>query len=246
MVKQRLDTLLVTRGLAENKIKAQAVIMAGAVSVNGNIMTKAGSLVPEDSQVQMAARMPYVSRGGLKLEHVLKEFKIVVKGLTCLDVGASTGGFTDCLLKNGANRVYALDVGYGQLDYGLRRDSRVVVMEKVNAHFPFDLPQKVDLAVMDLSFISVTRVIPNVLPHLNPPGDMIVLFKPQFEADKADVGRGGIVKDPAVHAATIANLIVWMNKNGLRLLNLTASPILGAEGNKEFLIYMRPLIYEIQ
>ncbi|MGA9048989.1 MAG: TlyA family RNA methyltransferase [Dehalococcoidia bacterium] len=246
MVKQRLDTLLVTRGLAENKIKAQAVIMAGAVSVNGNIMTKAGSLVPEDSQVQMAAKMPYVSRGGLKLEHALKEFKIVVKGLTCLDVGASTGGFTDCLLKNGANRVYALDVGYGQLDYGLRRDSRVVVMEKVNAHFPFGLPQKVDLAVMDLSFISVTSVIPSVLPHLNPPGDMIVLFKPQFEADKDDVGRGGIVKDPAVHAATIANLIVWLNKNGLRLLNLTASPILGAEGNKEFLIYMRPLIYEIQ
>ena len=170
----------------------------------------------------------------------------MVKGLTCLDVGASTGGFTDCLLKNGANRVYALDVGYGQLDYGLRRDSRVVVMEKVNAHFPFGLPQKVDLAVMDLSFISVTSVIPSVLPHLNPPGDMIVLFKPQFEADKDDVGRGGIVKDPAVDAATIANLIVWLNKNGLRLLNLTASPILGAEGNKEFLIYMRPLIYEIQ
>ncbi|MHB8084799.1 MAG: TlyA family RNA methyltransferase [Dehalococcoidia bacterium] len=246
MTKQRLDTLLVTRGLAENKIKAQAVIMAGSVSVNGNIMTKAGSLVPEDSQVQMAARMPYVSRGGLKLEHALEEFKIGVKGLTCLDVGASTGGFTDCLLKNGAKRVYALDVGYGQLDYGLRRDSRVVVMEKVNAHFPFDLPQEVDLAVMDLSFISVTSVIPNILPHLNPPGDMVVLFKPQFEAERADVPKGGVIKDPAVHARTIANLILWMNQNSLRLLNLTSSPILGAEGNKEFLIYMRPLIYEIQ
>ena len=241
MTKQRLDTLLVTRGLAENKIKAQAVIMAGDVTVNGNVMTKAGSLVAEDAKVQMAAKLPYVSRGGLKLEHALEEFKIDVKGLTCLDVGASTGGFTDCLLKHGAKKVYALDVGYGQLDYGLRRDSRVVVMEKVNAHFPFELPQKVDLAVMDLSFISVTSVIPNVLPHLKPPGDMVVLFKPQFEADREDVGKGGVIKDPAVHAGTLANLIVWMNQNGLRLLNLTASPILGAEGNKEFLIYMRPL-----
>jgi 23S rRNA (cytidine1920-2'-O)/16S rRNA (cytidine1409-2'-O)-methyltransferase len=241
MAKQRLDTLLVTRGLAENKIKAQAVIMAGDVSVNGNVMTKAGSLVAEDAQVQMAAKLPYVSRGGLKLEHALEEFKIGVKGLTCLDVGASTGGFTDCLLQRGAKKVFALDVGYGQLDYGLRKDSRVVVMEKVNAHFPLELPHKVDLAVMDISFISVTSVIPNVLPHLQPPGDMVILLKPQFEADRADVGRGGIVKDPAVHAGTIANLIVWMNQNGLRLLNLTASPILGAEGNKEFLIYMRPL-----
>ena len=241
MTKQRLDTLLVTRGLAEDKIKAQAVIMAGDVCVNGNVMTKAGSLVAEDAQVQMAAKLPYVSRGGLKLEHALEEFKIDVKGLTCLDVGASTGGFTDCLLKRGAEKVYALDVGYGQIDYGLRRDSRVVVMEKVNAHFPFELPQKVDLAVMDLSFISVTSVIPNVLPHLNPPSDMVVLFKPQFEADREEVGKGGVIKDPAVHAGTIANLIVWMNQNGLRLLNLTASPILGAEGNKEFLIYMRPL-----
>ena len=241
MTKQRLDTLLVTRGLAENKIKAQAVIMAGDVSVNGNVMTKAGSMVAEDAQVQMAAKLPYVSRGGLKLEHALEEFKIGVKGLMCLDAGASTGGFTDCLLKRGAEKVYALDVGYGQIDYGLRRDSRVVVMEKVNAHFPFELPQKVDLAVMDLSFISVTSVIPNVLPHLNPPSDMVVLFKPQFEADREEVGKGGVIKDPAVHAGTIANLIVWMNQNGLRLLNLTASPILGAEGNKEFLIYMRPL-----
>ncbi len=232
---------MVTRGLAENKIKAQAVIMAGDVSVNGNVMTKAGSLVAEDAQVQMAAKLPYVSRGGLKLEHALEEFKIGVKGLTCLDVGASTGGFTDCLLQRGAKKVFALDVGYGQLDYGLRKDSRVVVMEKVNAHFPLELPHKVDLAVMDISFISVTSVIPNVLPHLQPPGDMVILLKPQFEADRADVGRGGIVKDPAVHAGTIANLIVWMNQNGLRLLNLTASPILGAEGNKEFLIYMRPL-----
>jgi 23S rRNA (cytidine1920-2'-O)/16S rRNA (cytidine1409-2'-O)-methyltransferase len=216
--------------------------MAGEVSVNGNVMTKAGSLVADDAQVQMAAKMPYVSRGGLKLEHALDEFKIDVKGLTCLDTGASTGGFTVCLLQRGANKVYALDVGYGQLDYKLRRDGRISVMEKVNAHFPFELSEKVDLAVMDLSFISVTSVIPNVLVHLKPPGDLIVLFKPQFEAARDDVGKGGVIKDPAVHARTIAGLIVWMNQNGLRLLNLTASPILGAEGNKEFLIYMRPLI----
>ena len=208
MTKQRLDMLLVTRGLAENKVKAQAVIMAGDVSVNGNVMTKAGSLVAEDAQVQMAAKLPYVSRGGLKLEHALEEFKIGVKGLTCLDVGASTGGFTDCLLQRGT--------------------------------------KKVDLDVMDISFISVTSVIPNIFPHLKTPGDMVILFKPQFEADRADVGRGGVIKDPAVHAGTIANLIVWMNQNSLRLLNLSASPILGAEGNREFLIYMRPLKYEIQ
>ncbi len=241
MPKQRLDTLLVARGLAGDKAKAQAVIMAGEVSVNGNIMTKAGSLVAEDARVQMAAKMPYVSRGGLKLQHALQKFKIDVKGLTCLDVGASTGGFTDCLLQHGAKKVYALDVGYGQLDYRLRRDGRICVMEKVNAHFPFELPEKVDLAVMDISFISVTSVIPNVLVHLKPPGDLIVLFKPQFEAERDDVGKGGVIKDPAVHARTIAGLIVWMNQNGLRLLNLSASPILGAEGNKEFLIYMRAL-----
>jgi 23S rRNA (cytidine1920-2'-O)/16S rRNA (cytidine1409-2'-O)-methyltransferase len=241
MPKQRLDSLLVSRGLSENKSKAQSCIMAGDVIVNGQAVTKAGSLVPEDADIQLKAKMPYVSRGGLKLEHALKEFKIDVKGLTCLDVGASTGGFTDCLLQHGTDKVYALDVGYGQLDYKLRKDNRVIVMEKVNAHYPFDLPEKVDLATMDLSFISTTMVIPNVLPHLHSPGELVVLFKPQFEADREDVGKGGVIKDPAVHTRTLSKFVIWMNENRLRLINLAASPILGAEGNKEFLIYMRKI-----
>jgi 23S rRNA (cytidine1920-2'-O)/16S rRNA (cytidine1409-2'-O)-methyltransferase len=197
--------------------------------------------VQDDADVQLKGRMRYVSRGGLKLEHALNEFQIDVKGLICLDVGASTGGFTDCMLQHGAARVYALDVGYGQLDYKLRQDRRVIVMEKVNAHFPFDLPEKVDLATMDLSFISITMVIPNVLLHLGPPGEILALFKPQFEAAREEVGKGGIIKDPAVHARLLGNFTIWMNENRLRLINLTASPILGAEGNKEFLIYMRKI-----
>ncbi|MBN1376406.1 MAG: TlyA family RNA methyltransferase [Dehalococcoidia bacterium] len=239
MPKVRLDTLLVARGLAENKSKAQAMIMAGDVMINGSAVTKAGSPVQEDADVQVKSRMPYVGRGGFKLEHAIGEFKIGVSGAVCLDVGASTGGFTDCLLQHGAARVYALDVGYGQLDYKLREDGRVVVMEKVNAHYPFDLPEKVDLAVMDLSFISVTMVIPNVLPHLGGLGELVVLFKPQFEAERGDVGKGGIIKDPAIHTRTIVKFIMWMNENRLRLINLAASPILGAEGNREFLIYIR-------
>jgi 23S rRNA (cytidine1920-2'-O)/16S rRNA (cytidine1409-2'-O)-methyltransferase len=240
MPKQRIDTLLVARGLADNKSRAQAAIMAGEVTVNGSVMTKAGSPVPEDADVRMKEKMPYVSRGGLKLVHALQEFGIAVKGLACIDVGASTGGFTDCLLQHGAVKVYALDVGYGQLDYKLRKDSRVVVMEKVNAHYPFDLPGKVSLAVMDVSFISVSMVIPNVLPHLVKEGELVVLFKPQFEAEREDVGKGGVIRDPAVHARTISHFVTWMNSNRLRLLNLAASPILGAEGNKEFLLHLRP------
>jgi 23S rRNA (cytidine1920-2'-O)/16S rRNA (cytidine1409-2'-O)-methyltransferase len=237
---QRLDNLLVARGLADNKSRAQAAIMAGEVIVDGKVMTKAGNPVPEDADVQMKEKMPYVSRGGLKLAHALQEFGIDAKGLACIDVGASTGGFTDCLLQHGAAKVYALDVGYGQLDYKLRQDGRVVVMEKVNAHYPFDLPGKVSLAVMDVSFISVSMVIPNVLPHLVKEGELVVLFKPQFEAERDDVGKGGVIRDPAVHAKTISQFVAWMNNNRLKLLNLAASPILGAEGNKEFLLYLRP------
>ena len=239
MAKQRLDALLVDRGLAENRSKAQACIMAGDVSVNGAVVTKAGSMVAEDAEITLKQKMPFVSRGGLKLQHALNEFKVDVKGLTCLDVGSSTGGFTDCLLQRGAVKVYAVDVGANQLDYKLRRDGRVVVMEKINAHYPFDLPERVALAVMDLSFISMTMVIPNVLPHLAPPGDMVILFKPQFEAEKDKVGKGGVISDPLVHALTISNFVIWMNENRLRLLGLTASPILGAEGNREFLMYLR-------
>jgi 23S rRNA (cytidine1920-2'-O)/16S rRNA (cytidine1409-2'-O)-methyltransferase len=239
MPKQRIDTLLVSRGLAENKSRAQAYIMAGDVSVNGSVVSKAGSMVAEGAEVTLKEKMPFVGRGGFKLQHALNEFKLDVKGLTCLDVGASTGGFTDCLLQRGAVKVYAVDVGTNQLDYKLRQDSRVVVMEKTNAHYPFELPEQVELAVMDLSFISVRQVIPNVIPHLKPPGDMVILFKPQFEAEREQVGKGGVISDPSVHALTISNFVIWMNDNRLRLLEMTASPILGAEGNKEFLIYMK-------
>jgi 23S rRNA (cytidine1920-2'-O)/16S rRNA (cytidine1409-2'-O)-methyltransferase len=236
-----LDSLLVSRGLSENKSKAQSCIMAGDVIVNGKAVTKAGSLVPEDAEIEIKGKMPFVGRGGFKLQHALNEFNIDVKGFTCLDVGSSTGGFTDCLLQRGAVKVYAVDVGTNQLDYRLRKDGRVVVMEKTNAHYPFDLPEKVDLATMDLSFISTTMVIPNVLPHLRSPGELVVLFKPQFEAGREDVGKGGVIKDPAVHTGTLSKFVIWMNENRLRLINLAASPILGAEGNKEFLIYMRKI-----
>lgn len=240
MPKQRLDSLLVARGLVENRSRALAIIMAGEVTVNGSTQTKAGCLVPADAEICLKQKMPYVSRGGLKLEHALKEFGISVAGLACLDVGASTGGFTDCLLQNGAEKVYALDVGHGQIDYRLRQDKRVTVMEKVNAHYPFDLPGKVGLATMDVSFISVTMVIPNVLPHLSPQGEMVVLFKPQFEADREDVGKGGVIRDPTVHAGCIGNFINWMNLNSWSLLNLADSPLTGADGNREFLMHMRP------
>ncbi|MBC8276165.1 MAG: TlyA family RNA methyltransferase [Chloroflexi bacterium] len=240
MPKQRLDSLLVTRGLAENKSQARAMIMAGEVTAAGKVITKPGSLVDEDATLEIAEKLPYVSRGGIKLAHALDEFKLNVTSLTAMDVGASTGGFTDCLLQRGARRVYAIDVGYGQLDYKLRQDSRVVVMERVNAHYPFSLPEKVNMATMDLSFISVTKVIPNIIGHLIQPGYIIVLLKPQFEAERQEVGKGGIVKDPQVHARVLGRFIVWAVDHDLRLSGLVASPILGAEGNKEFLILLTP------
>jgi 23S rRNA (cytidine1920-2'-O)/16S rRNA (cytidine1409-2'-O)-methyltransferase len=238
--KQRLDNLLVSRELAENKKIAQSLIIAGKVTVSGRIITKPGTQVAEDANLKLAEKLPYVSRGGVKLAHALDEFKLDVASLTAIDVGASTGGFTDCLLQRGASRVYAIDVGYGQLDYKLRQDPKVVVMERVNAHHPFSLPEKVNLATIDLSFISVTSVIPNVIEHLTEPGHIIVLLKPQFEAKRNEVPKGGIIKDPQVHALVLGRFIVWATEHDLRLRGLVASPILGAEGNKEFLIFLTP------
>lgn len=238
MNRKRLDELIVSRGLAETRSKAQALIMAGEVIVDGRVAAKPGVMVYEDVEISLEEKLRYVSRGGLKLEHALNAFGVEVRDFICLDVGASTGGFTDCLLQSGASKVYALDVGYGQLDYRLRQDKRVICMEKINAHYPFDLPEKVDLGVVDVSFISLTSVIPNMLPHLKPSGRIIALLKPQFEAGREEVGKGGVIKDPAVHARTIGRFIIWMNENSLRLLNMAASPILGAQGNREFLIFM--------
>jgi 23S rRNA (cytidine1920-2'-O)/16S rRNA (cytidine1409-2'-O)-methyltransferase len=240
VAKKRLDNLLVTRELAENQKLAQAVIMAGEVAVSGKVITKPGTLVDESAELKLAEKLPYVSRGGNKLAHALDEFKLDVTSLAAIDVGASTGGFTDCLLQRGVRLVYAIDVGYGQLDYKLRQDPRVVVMERINAHHPFSLPEKVNIATVDLSFISVTKVIPNVVDHLTQPGYIVVLFKPQFEAKRQEVGKGGIIKDPQVHALVLGRFIAWATDHDLRLRGLVASPILGAEGNKEFLIFLTP------
>jgi 23S rRNA (cytidine1920-2'-O)/16S rRNA (cytidine1409-2'-O)-methyltransferase len=239
MTKHRLDTLLVTRGLADNKSKARALIMAGDVKVGGKVMTKPGNPVSEDASIDIALKPPYVSRGGIKLAHALDSFMLNVRSLVALDIGASTGGFTDCLLQRGAARVYAVDVGYGQLDYRLREDPRVTVMDKTNAHYPFTLPEKVDLAVIDVSFISATKVIPNVVEHLKEPGCIVLLLKPQFEAGRSEVGKGGVIKDPIVHARVLGRFITWAVDRKLRLRGLAASPISGADGNREFLLLLK-------
>ncbi len=239
MPKQRLDSLLVETGLAGNKSKARALIMAGEVTVRGKVIIKPGSLVDENSTIELARKPPFVSRGGIKLDHALEVFGIDVTSQIAMDVGAATGGFTDCLLQRGAKRVYAIDVGYGQIDFKLRQDPRVVVMGKTNVHYPFFLPEPAALAAIDLSFISVTKVMSNIEEHLVRPGCIIVLFKPQFEAKRAEVGKGGIIKDPQVHARALGRFIAWAIDHGLRLDGLIASPILGAEGNKEFLIALK-------
>jgi len=236
--KRRLDVLLHEQGLAESRQRAQALVMAGRVTVDGQKVTKPGTAVAEDARLEVAQGEPYVGRGGYKLAGALDEFGVKPEGLVCLDVGASTGGFTDCLLQRGAKRVYALDVGRGQLDYRLRQDPRVVSMEEVNAHYAFDLPEKVGLVVIDVSFISLTKVIPNVLPHLDQLGTVMALVKPQFEAERGEVGKGGIVRDPKVHAEVLGRLVVWSVGQELRLRGLTPSPITGADGNREFFLWL--------
>lgn len=239
MVKRRLDVLLVERGLAETRSKAQALIMAGEVTVAGQKVTKAGTPVPDDSEIVVAQPPPFVGRGGLKLEYALEQFGVDVSGIVAADIGASTGGFTDCLLKRGANRIYAIDVGTAQLDYRLRRDSRVVVMEGVNARYPVSLPEKVDLVTIDVSFISVEKIIPAVAALLKDDGSLIILLKPQFEALREEVGKGGVIKDPLLHARIIGRFLRWVTGQGLRLAGLVSSPITGASGNIEFLVFLR-------
>jgi 23S rRNA (cytidine1920-2'-O)/16S rRNA (cytidine1409-2'-O)-methyltransferase len=239
VAKRRIDSLLVVEGLVASRAKAQALIMAGEVTVDGRLVTKPGTLIEEGAAIVISEPPPFVSRGGIKLDHALDEFRLDVRGKVAADIGASTGGFTDCLLKRGASRVYAIDVGYGQLDYRLRQDRRVVVMERVNARYPIPLPEKVDLATIDLSFISVTKVIPSVAQILKEDGYLVVLVKPQFESRKGEVGKGGIIKDPQLHAAILGRFIVWVVDNGFRLKGLIVSPILGTEGNKEFFVLLR-------
>jgi len=238
MSKRRLDTLLVERDLAETIEKARAIVMAADVLVNERVVDKPGTLVDDSATIRVLASPPFVSRGGLKLAHALDEFKLDVAGIVAADIGASTGGFTDCLLQREARRVYAIDVGYGQLDYRLRTDQRVIVMEKVNARYPFELPEVVDLATVDVSFISVQKVIPNIARWLKELGRLIVLIKPQFEARREQVGRGGLVKDPQVHAQVLGRFILWAVEHRFRLRGLTPSPILGTEGNREFFVLL--------
>ncbi len=238
----RLDQLVVEKGLVSSRTRARALIMAGKVLVDGQRADKPGHKYSEDVKLQVTGpHCPYVSRGGLKLQHALDHFKIRVKDLICMDTGASTGGFTHCLLSRGAARVYAVDVGYGQLDWSLRTDPRVVVMERTNIRYlnqdAIDTP--IDMATVDTSFISLRLVIPCILKFLRPGGIIVALIKPQFEVGKGKVGKGGVVKDPALHRQVIDGLVEFFTlKAGLDVSGITESPILGPKGNREFLIFL--------
>ncbi len=239
-MKTRLDRLLVERGLAESREKAQALIMAGEVWLNGQRASKPGQLADEQSRVEVTGRAPYVSRGGLKLRAAIERFAIQVENRVCLDIGASTGGFTDCLLQHGALRVHAVDVGAGQLDWKIRTDARVVVHDRLNARNlqPEDIGEPVDLIVCDVSFISVTVILPALPPLLRPDAEMVILVKPQFEVGKGQVGKGGIVREPELHRAACRKVDDALQELGFKTA-LMESPILGAEGNREFLLYAR-------
>lgn len=236
--RQRIDQLMVARGLAESREKAKALLLAGVVTVGGQRVDKAGALVAEDAAVEVAEGMPYVSRGGFKLAGALDGFGIDVGGRVCLDVGSSTGGFTDCLLQRGAARVHCVDVGKSQLHWKLRNDARVVVHEGLNARYLRleDVGERVGFAVCDVSFISVTLILPALAPFLTRPREMVVLVKPQFEAGREDVGRGGIVREPAVREAACEKVRRAMEALGFET-RLMESPLPGAEGNLEFLLY---------
>ena len=232
----RADRLLADSGLAESREQAQVMIMEGLVFTASERVLKASSLYPSGTAFDVKGRLRFVGRGGLKLAHALDTFEIDVDEFAALDVGASTGGFTDCMLQRGAARVYALDVGHGQLDYRLRTNPRVSVMEKVNARNPFEIPEPVDIATIDVSFISLTLVLPEVMRHLKEDGHVLALVKPQFEAPREDVGRGGVIKDPKVHAHVLSRIINWAVDQKIRLRDICPSPILGDAGNREFFV----------
>jgi 23S rRNA (cytidine1920-2'-O)/16S rRNA (cytidine1409-2'-O)-methyltransferase len=242
MPRIRLDQLVLDRGLAPSRERAKAVVLAGLVSIGGEVVTKAGTLVDPDADVTLQAPdHPYVGRGGLKLAHALDAFAIAVSGREALDVGASTGGFTDVLLQRGAARVVALDVGHGQLDWRLRNDPRVVVIEKFNArHLTLaDLPGPMDIVVIDVSFISLRQILPAVATVLRADADVVALVKPQFEAGRDEV-RKGIIRDPAVHERVLTEVTAAGAEVGLTRVGSTPSPITGQKGNVEFLLHLRP------
>lgn len=241
MKKERIDKILVEKGHAESRTKAQALVMAGVVLVNEKRVEKPSEKFFPDDTFRIKSDLPesrFVGRGGLKLDKALKHFCIVPSNFTCLDVGASTGGFTDCLLQNGAKKVVALDVGTNQLVWKLRIDPRVDVRENVNARRikPEDFDENFDLIVMDVSFISVKKILPALVPLMKPVGKIIVLIKPQFEVGKGEVGKGGVVRDPEKHERVVSEVNGFAETLGLKVGGLIESPILGAEGNKEFLV----------
>ncbi len=226
------------RGLVESRQQARALVLAGAVRAGGRPVSGPAERLPLHTALELLRRPAFVGRGGEKLAHALEAFALDVAGRVCVDVGASTGGFTDCLLQNGARRVYAVDVGYGLLAYRLRQDERVVVMERTNARDLAPLPQACEVAVIDVSFIGLEKVLPAVCRSLAPGATLVALLKPQFQARRNEVGKRGVVKDPLVHAAVIGRFVAWAADNGLRLRGLTASPLLGPAGNREFLLHL--------
>ena len=242
--KERLDVLLTQKGLCESRAKAQALIMSGEVYVDGQKCAKAGTPVDNAAQIELrGSHCPYVSRGGLKLEKALRDFGIDPNGWVCSDSGASTGGFTDCLLQQGAKKVFAIDVGYGQLAWSIRTDPRVVCMERTNIRYvtPEQLGEPLDFSVVDVSFISLRLVLPAIKALLKPTGQLVCLIKPQFEAGKDKVGKKGVVRDPAVHCEVLEHFLALAAELGLTVRNLTFSPVKGPEGNIEFLGHLSML-----
>ena len=240
-IKKRLDVLLVEQGYAETRTKAQAIIMSGLVYVEGQKVDKPGMSYEETASIEVrTGGCPYVSRGGLKLEKALRDFNVKPEGFVCSDSGASTGGFTDCLLQQGASKVFAIDVGYGQLDWKIRSDPRVVVMERTNIRYvtPEDLGEPLDLSVIDVSFISLRIVLPAIKNLLKPTGQVLCLIKPQFEAGKEKVGKKGVIRDPAIHQEVLDHFVELTNEIGFTILGLTFSPVKGPEGNIEFLAHL--------
>jgi len=239
--KSRLDSLLVARDFFASREQAQRAIMAGEVRVGDHTITKSSELVAADVPVTIAERPQFASRGALKLAGAMDFFHVDIRGKVALDIGASTGGFTDCLLQRDAAKVYAVDVGYGQLAWKIRNDPRVVVMEKLNARFlsPAHIPELVDLCVIDVSFISLTLILPNAFQLITPDGMILALVKPQFELQRKDVGRGGIVRDPGLHEKAQQKIVKFVESGGYRVIGLVPSPIAGADGNQEFFACLR-------
>jgi 23S rRNA (cytidine1920-2'-O)/16S rRNA (cytidine1409-2'-O)-methyltransferase len=239
--KERLDMVLVERGFFASREQAQRAIMAGEVRVGDAVIDKSSAKIEPDAAITVESAPAYVGRGGLKLEGALRHFAIPVAGITALDIGASTGGFTDCLLQHGAKKVYAIDVGHGQLAWKIRSDPRVVVREKLNARFltRADIPEPIDLCVIDVSFISLTLILPNVSESVTPNGMILALIKPQFELEASDVGRGGIVRDPALHAKAQAKIRQFVIDAGHEMVGIVPSEITGTDGNQEFFICAR-------